>query len=132
MKRLKKAVRQGKWNMDQFKLREEEFRRGVETKIKSGTGCAVEEKWREMKEIVTESASKIVGLKKKAYPKKPWITEEMVKKTEERRNCKSVNTDEGRTKYKKLNNKLRRETDKAKEQWWKEEYTELEELERKL
>ena len=86
MKRLKKAVRQGKWNMDQFKLREEEFRRDVEAKIKSGTGCAVEEKWREMKGIVTESASKIVGLRKKAYPKKPWITEEMVKKMEEIRN----------------------------------------------
>ena len=43
--------------------------------------------------------------------------------------CKSINTDEGRTKYRKLNNELRRETDKAKEQWWKEECTELEELE---
>ena len=131
MNRLKKAVRQGKWNLDQFKRREEEFRRDVEAKIKSRTGCTVEEKWREMKGIVTESASKIVGLRKKAYPKKPWITEEMVKKMEERRNCKSVNTDEGRTKYRKLNNELRRETDKAKEQWWKEECTELEELERK-
>ena len=27
LKRLKKAVRQGKWNLDQFKLREEEFER---------------------------------------------------------------------------------------------------------
>ena len=40
--------------------------------------------------------------------------------------CK--NTEEGKTKYKQLNNELRREAEKAKEEWWEKECSELEEL----
>ena len=41
----------------------------------------------------------------------PWITEAMIKKMEERRKAKTTNI-KG---YRRLNNKLRRETDRAKE-----------------
>ena len=44
----------------------------------------------------------------------------MVSKMEERRQTKKVNTEEGRKKYRRLNNELRRITDKANENWWKE------------
>ena len=39
----------------------------------------------------------------------------MIDKMEERRQWKNVNTDEGRQKYRSLNNQLRRATDKARE-----------------
>ena len=47
------------------------------------------------------------------------------------RKWKSKNDEEGRTNYRKLNNELRRETDKAKEQWWENECRELEKLDKK-
>jgi len=37
-----------------------------------------------------------------------------------------MNTDEGRQKYKYLNNQLRRATDKVREKWWEEQCPELE------
>ena len=43
---------------------------------------------------------------------------------------KNVRTKEGNSMYKKLNNELRRETDRAREDWWKGECEELEELDR--
>ncbi|KAJ4441157.1 hypothetical protein ANN_11008 [Periplaneta americana] len=42
-----------------------------------------------------------------------------------------INTEESRRKYRKLNNELRRETDKAKEDWMKEKCKEVENLERR-
>ena len=46
----------------------------------------------------------------------------------ERRKWKSINTEEGKSMYRQLNNELRRETDKAKEQWWNCQCKELEAL----
>jgi hypothetical protein len=45
---------------------------------------------------------------------KPWIIQEMISKMDERRKWKSVNNEEGRKIYRRLNNELRRATDKAK------------------
>ena len=44
----------------------------------------------------------------------PWITQEMISKTDERRKWKNVNTEEGKKNYRRLRNKLRRATDNAK------------------
>ena len=63
--------------------------------------------------------------------KKPWVTVEMLEKMDERRNWKSNRTEEGAKRYRKLNNELRRETEKAREKWWETECEELEELDRK-
>ena len=51
---------------------------------------------------------------------------EMVKDMEERRKWKHQSTDEARKEYKRLNNQLRRTTDKAREKWWEEQCRELE------
>ena len=45
--------------------------------------------------------------------KKPWITEEMVRKMEERRRWKNINSELGKSIYRKINNQLRQETKKA-------------------
>ena len=50
--------------------------------------------------------------------RKPWVTDEMIRKTDERRKLKNVSTDDGLIKYKQVFSELRRETDKAREDWW--------------
>jgi len=44
----------------------------------------------------------------------PWVTTEMLQKVEERRKVKHMSTTEAKKEYRKLNNELRRETEKAK------------------
>ena len=63
--------------------------------------------------------------------KKPWITGKMLEKIEERRKWKNINTEEAKRKYRKLNNELRRETNKAKEECMKQKCEELQKLERR-
>src|SRR6476469_9345300 len=67
---------------------------------------------------------------KKRKIKKPWITEEMLKKMDERRAAKKMNSTAGKRKYRALNNELRRTTERAYEEWWTKEVNELELLER--
>jgi len=63
--------------------------------------------------------------------RKPWITGEMLDTMKERRKWKTSCIPEGKKNYRRLNNELRRTTDKDKENWWKEQCEELEELEKK-
>src|SRR6188508_2491160 len=55
----------------------------------------------------------------------------MVNKMDERRKWKNKSNEEGKKRYRELNNELRREAAKAKETWWSRECTELEELDKK-
>src|SRR6218665_1304361 len=64
-------------------------------------------------------------------PKKQWITIGMIKKMDERRKCKSDKTQEGKKKHRELNNQLRRETDNAREDWWRVQCEELEEMDKR-
>jgi hypothetical protein len=48
--------------------------------------------------------------------RKPWITQEMISKMDERRKWKNVNNEEGRKKYRRLRNELKRATDNAKKE----------------
>ena len=79
---------------------------------------SVEKKWKKIKETILESALTHVGYKKGREPKKPWITSDMMSKMGERRKWKNKNTEQGKKKYRQLNNELRRETERAKEKWW--------------
>ena len=76
-----------------------------------------EEKWTHLKESIIESAKESLGYSKGSRTKKPWVTEEMLMKMKmnERRKWKAVNNEEGRKNYRRLNNELRRTTDKARE-----------------
>jgi len=77
------------------------------------------------------ATKKVVGLQRRKSAKKPWITKEMLDKMEERRGYKNVNIDAGRQKYRSLNNELRWEANRAKEEWWENECKEMEELARR-
>jgi len=46
--------------------------------------------------------------------RKPWITQGMISKMDKRRKWKNVNTEESRGNYMRLNNELKRVTEKVK------------------
>ena len=48
----------------------------------------------------------------------------------ERQKWKALYSEEGRKKYKSINNQLHRATDKASEMWWKEQCDEIEKLDK--
>ena len=49
--------------------------------------------------------------------RKQLITQEMIKKMDERRKWKNVNTEEGRRNYGRLRNELKRATEKARKEY---------------
>ena len=87
--------------------------------------------WNDIKEVIIKSAEENLGYVKKQAPKKPWITQGMIDKMDERRKWKNINTEEGKRMYRKLNNLLRRETDKARDMWINEQCKEIEQLEKR-
>ena len=66
----------------------------------------VEVQWNNIKECVLDNLSDLVG-KVEKRARKPWITQEMISKMDERR-WKNVNTEEGRKNYRRLRNELKR------------------------
>ncbi len=55
----------------------------------------------------------------------------MLSKIKERRKWKSINTDEGKKNYRRLNNELRRETEKARSIWWQDICSRIDHLQKK-
>src|SRR6218665_1380486 len=78
-----------------------------------------DDKWKDLKEIILKSAGNNIGYIKGRRPTKQLITDGMIKKIDERRKWKNVKT------------QVRRETDKAREDWWREQCKELEEMDKK-
>ena len=62
---------------------------------------------------MSDSVSNLVG-KVEKRARKPWITQKMVSKMNERRKWKNVNIEEGRKNYRRLRNELKRATENAK------------------
>src|SRR5580698_7084344 len=107
-----------------------EFRRSIESGVQPSASGTVEEKWSALKDNILKNAEIYVGYQKGKKAKKPWVTEDMLQKMSERRMWKIKNTEEGKAKYKQRNNELRRETEKARGEWWRRECEEMEELDK--
>ena len=60
-----------------------------------------EVQWKNIKEYVLDTISDLVG-KVEKRARKPWITQEMISKMDERRKWKNVNIEEGRRNYRRL------------------------------
>ena len=88
------------------------------------------ERWIRLSKGIKISAQENIGYQKQ-QPKKPWVTTNMIEKMNERKKWKHSNTETGRRNYRKLDNELRRETDKAKEIQLDEDLKEVEELEKR-
>jgi len=59
--------------------------------------------WKNIKECVLDTISDLVG-KVEKRARKPWITQKMISKMDERRKWKNVNTEESRRNYRRLRN----------------------------
>ena len=71
--------------------------------------------WIRLREAIKSGAETAFGFHKASNAKKPWVTDKMMEKMDERRKWKRNNTVEGRKKYLSVNNELRRETDKVRQ-----------------
>lgn len=131
LKHVKKKSVAKKWNINKLRTEEAEaFTNEVEdTMRKEAPKDDVKKEWNCVKNMILNSLENNVGIKKKTT-RKEWITQEMIEKMEERRKWKCATSENGRKIYKKLNNELRRETDKAREIWMQEQCEKIEELEK--
>ena len=130
-KKIRKANTVKKWNIEALSTDKRDAYIGeIEEKINCDAESS-EELWGHIKTTVVNSAQEHLGYASKRTARKPWITQEMVDSMEERRKWKNVNNEEGRKMYKKFNNMLRRETDKAKQKWLEQQCEEIEELDKR-
>jgi exonuclease III len=133
LKRVEKSKGRKRWNMANLRSKEEELSMEIETRMergKVGEATGVRRRWKLVKEAIVESAEKVIGRQTVKRIRKPWITDDMIKLMDERRRWKGSKKEGAVEKYVRLNNELRRETDRAKEEWWSKECDELERLER--
>ena len=91
----------------------------------------VNEHWKVLRNAVLQSAANNIGYNKRREIKKPWVTQEMLDKMDERRRWKSDGTDIGKANYRRLNNELSRETDRARDIWWNGQCSDIEEFDRR-
>ncbi|XP_008484663.1 craniofacial development protein 2-like, partial [Diaphorina citri] len=131
LKHMKRRPTPKKWNTDKLKTDDakpytEEVEKSLVNQNRSDD---IKEEWDLMKNTILNSLENHVG-RSVQRSRKEWITQDILDKMEERRKWKNDGTEHGRNQYKKLNNELRRETDKAREKWMEEQCEKIEELER--
>ena len=115
LKKMQKGRMYRKWDTERPRKHKKAFSNSVERKMAVREEETVEDRWKRLKEAITQSAVNTVGYRRGKKAKKPWVTEDMLHKMSQRRKWKSINSEEGRKKYRQLNNELKRETEKAKE-----------------
>ncbi|XP_023220864.1 uncharacterized protein LOC111622675 [Centruroides sculpturatus] len=88
----------------------------------------VEELWENMKGEIKESAYQVLG-EERRKARRPWITEEVLEKMDERKRWKSANTLDAKEKYRTIDKQVKSMATKAKEEWLDRICHELEEHE---
>ena len=133
--RLKKIIRFQKrrpqWDSEKLYTQKQRVQDTLEGKLNaifcdSGN---VEVQWNNIKECVLDTLSDLAG-KAEKRARKPWITQAMKTKMDERRKWKCVNTEESRKNYRRLRNKLKRPTDTAKKEYLENICNEIMEFQR--
>jgi hypothetical protein len=136
--RLKKIIcfqkRKPRWDLEKLYAQQQKVHDSPEEKfgaIKCESGN-VEVEWKDIKKYVyvLDTMSDLVG-KVERRARKPWITQEMISKMDERRKRKNVNNEKGRKNYRRLRNDLKRATDKAKKEYLESIYDEIIEFQRR-
>jgi hypothetical protein len=100
-----------------------------EEKLSANGYGNIKVQWNNMKECVLDTISDLVG-KVEKRARKPWITQEMISKMDERTEWKNVNTEECTKNYRKLRNELKRATDNAKKEYLENIHNEIMEFQR--
>jgi hypothetical protein len=133
--RLKRIIRFQKrkpvWDLEKLQAQRQKVHESLEEKLRAGDCVSrnMEGQWNNIKKCLLDTMSNCVG-KVEKRARKPWITQEMISKLDERRKWKSVNTEEERKTYRRLNNELRRATNKAKLEYLESNCDEITELQR--
>src|SRR6218665_3525325 len=125
-----KNQRMRRWDKENLKAKGGELSQKIEDSIVTRKEDTTEERWKALKQVILKETEVVVGYQKGLPPRKPWVTKEMIQDMEERRKWKHQSTEKAKQEYRKLNNKLRRTTEKAREQWWGEQCQELEEMQK--
>jgi hypothetical protein len=103
------------WDSEKWDAQRQKGQESLEEKLREGD-CVnrnVEGEWKNIWKWLLDTLSDCVG-KVEQRTRKPWITQEMISKMDEWRKWKSLNNEERTKNYRRLNNELRRATDKAK------------------
>ena len=99
--RLKKIIRfqksRPRWDLEKLYAQRQSVQDTLEEKLGAILCESVngEVQWKNIKECVLDNISNFVG-KVEKRARKPWITQEMISKMDERRKWKNVNTEVGR------------------------------------
>ena len=114
--------------MERIKSKENHVKEVMEQKFSQidGVRGSIEGNWGNVKETLLDILNNNIG-KMEIAPRKPRITEAMVKKMEERRIAKTKNVKE----YRRLNNQLRRKTGRVKEIYMEGICDKIQDLQRK-
>src|SRR6266576_1552451 len=120
MKKVHKGNRRKKWNLEKLKGKSQVVGEKIAERIKTEGVTSIEEQWKNIREGIKEVVKEEIGFEEGRIAQKPWVTREMLEKMDERRKFKSRTDEEGKKRYRKLNNELRRETEKEVENRWKE------------
>lgn len=72
----------------------------------------------------------VIGRERRRTAKKSWVTEDILRKVDERKKWKNCNTKEGKRMYKRLEKDLGRETELAREKFWTNKSNEIENLDK--
>ena len=134
LKKIMKSKRVKRWCLNDLEKSKREFQVAVEEEMeKQKDGCkeSVDRQWELIKESIKEGGKRVFGYQQIRTAKKPWITDKMIEKMDQRRKLKAHSSDEGRKKYSSLNNELRRETNRAREVWWEQKCEELQEYDKR-
>jgi len=119
------------WDLEKLYTQKQRVQDTLEGKI-GAIECDrgnVEVQWNNIKECVLDTLSDLGGeVEKRA--RKPWITQEMISKMDERRRWKNASTEEDRKNYRRLRNELKRATDNAKKEYLEKICNEIMEFQR--
>jgi hypothetical protein len=128
LKKIPRSRKIQRWCLDDLESKKRRFQEVLEeeaTKHNEVGDGSVENQWVNLRDGIKNEAKKIFGFQKAKRAKKPWITDKMMKKMDERRKWNGNETEEGKKRYKILHNELKRETNKAREEWWEARCDEL-------
>ncbi|PNF29416.1 hypothetical protein B7P43_G07044 [Cryptotermes secundus] len=133
--RLRKIIRfqkrRPRWVLEKLYAQRQSMQETLEEKLSAveSESRNAEAQWNDIKECMLDTISDLVG-KVEKIARKPWVTQEMMSKMEERRKWKNVNNEEGRRKYRRLRKELKRATDRAKKEYLEKICNEIIEFQR--
>jgi hypothetical protein len=102
--------------LEKFFTQKQRLQDNLEKKL-GAIGCDsrnVDVQWNNINECFLDTLSDLVRKFEKSA-RKPWITQDMTSKMDERRKWKYVNTEEGRNNDRRLRNELKEAKNNAKE-----------------